>query len=175
MAFHNMHCQVHDVSYDSDMDCPDCVAASVRVVPLEDTNADPFGTMSGKREVTILANNRQVGGDHYAGEYQHWDWVADMGLDYHRGNATKYVARAFKKNGKQDLEKALHYIDKREELLAARNGRASKDDSVNFDALLTFCTSNDLSTRQAHALSMICHDKAAAARTTIAALIAELP
>lgn len=55
----------------------------------------------------------QVGGDHYAQEYPHWDWVRDMGLDYLIGNATKYVAR-YKRKGTpvQDLEKAISYIEK---------------------------------------------------------------
>lgn len=58
------------------------------------------------------ANERQVGGGHYSGEYQHWDFVEDAGLRYVPGNATKYVARWRKKNGRQDLEKAIHYLDK---------------------------------------------------------------
>lgn len=63
------------------------------------------------------ANARQHGGDHYqTNEYQHWDWVYEMNLGYHVGNATKYIARWRKKNGIQDLEKALHYAEKCEEL-----------------------------------------------------------
>ena len=54
----------------------------------------------------------QVGGDHYKADYQHWDWVAETGLGYLEGNATKYLARWRKKNGRQDLEKALSYIQK---------------------------------------------------------------
>lgn len=64
------------------------------------------------------ANNRQVGGSHYAegGEVQHWDFVTLNGLSYLVGCATKYIARWRKKNGVQDLEKALHYIEKLQEL-----------------------------------------------------------
>ena len=63
------------------------------------------------------ANERQHGGDHYRDkEYQHWDWVYEMNLGYHVGNATKYVSRWRKKNGHQDLEKAIHYLDKASEL-----------------------------------------------------------
>jgi hypothetical protein len=60
----------------------------------------------------MSANDKQVGGDHYRSEYQHWDFVCDMKLHYLLGNATKYVARYKKKNGLQDLEKAKHYIEK---------------------------------------------------------------
>lgn len=59
------------------------------------------------------ANDRQVGGDHYRGRgYQHWDFVTDVKLPYLLGCATKYVSRWREKNGVQDLEKAMHYIDK---------------------------------------------------------------
>lgn len=62
------------------------------------------------------ANERQVGGEHYKGsDYQHWDWVQELQMEYLPATATKYVARWRRKNGKQDLEKALHYIDKAEE------------------------------------------------------------
>lgn len=54
----------------------------------------------------------QEGGDHYQAEYQHWDWVIDIGMGYLPGNATKYVSRWRKKNGIADLKKALTYIEK---------------------------------------------------------------
>lgn len=59
----------------------------------------------------------QVGGAHYGAEYQHWDLVAETGLDYFRANATKYVTRAYKKNGMQDLKKAQSYLKKLAALL----------------------------------------------------------
>lgn len=59
------------------------------------------------------ANNKQVGGQHYQSMYQHWDFVRlCLGGRYLEGCVTKYVARWRKKNGLQDLEKALHYLDK---------------------------------------------------------------
>jgi hypothetical protein len=54
----------------------------------------------------------QEGGDHYQVEYQHWDWVLEAEIGYLAGNATKYISRWRKKNGVQDLLKALSYIDK---------------------------------------------------------------
>lgn len=62
-------------------------------------------------------NDYQIGGDHYQGDYQHWDFVCDLNLHYLLGCATKYVARWRKKNGLQDLRKAAHYIAKAEEQL----------------------------------------------------------
>lgn len=62
------------------------------------------------------ANAKQVGGDHYRSTYQHWDWVTEIGMPYILGCATKYLVRWRKKNGLQDLEKALHYVEKAKEL-----------------------------------------------------------
>lgn len=58
------------------------------------------------------ANDRQVGGTHYASEYQHWDFVVDAGLGYFEAQISKYGTRHRKKAGKQDLEKAGHFCDK---------------------------------------------------------------
>jgi hypothetical protein len=60
------------------------------------------------------ASSRQVGGDHYKGAtIQHWDLITDhLGPFFLVGNATKYLSRWQKKNGVEDLEKALHYTEK---------------------------------------------------------------
>lgn len=59
----------------------------------------------------MSANDVQVGGGHYMnGKVQHWDWAQHIG--YLEGNATKYIARHKDKHGLQDIEKALHYIQK---------------------------------------------------------------
>lgn len=67
----------------------------------------------------LSANNRQVGGLHYATKLQHWDYVADRQLGYFEGQITKYVTRWRKKNGIQDLEKAQHFLAKLYELANA--------------------------------------------------------
>lgn len=54
----------------------------------------------------------QEGGDHYQAEYQHWDWVIDCHIHYLPANCTKYISRWRKKNGVQDLRKAMTYLDK---------------------------------------------------------------
>lgn len=53
----------------------------------------------------------QVGGSHYLKSIQPWDIIRAWGLGYHRGNIIKYVLRAPGKNGKEDLEKAKHYLE----------------------------------------------------------------
>lgn len=67
----------------------------------------------------MVANERQVGGEHYKtnpGIVEHWDIVAQHGLDYFQGQITKYVMRWRFKGGVQDLEKARHFLDKYIEL-----------------------------------------------------------
>lgn len=54
----------------------------------------------------------QVGGTHYNAEYEHWDWVVDIGMTYLPATATKYLTRWRKKNGLQDLMKAQTYLEK---------------------------------------------------------------
>lgn len=60
------------------------------------------------------ANKMQVGGNRYASEgMQHWDFAASVfGPAFFYGTITKYVVRARKKNGIQDLRKARHYLQK---------------------------------------------------------------
>ncbi len=54
----------------------------------------------------------QVGGQHYRAEYQHWDWVCDIDLHYYPACATKYICRWRIKNGHEDLNKAVHFLEK---------------------------------------------------------------
>jgi hypothetical protein len=73
------------------------------------------------------ANERQVGGDHYKnGGEEHWDRVHRLGLDYFQGQITKYVERWKEKNGVQDLEKALHFLEKYIELQKSVAGGVRK-------------------------------------------------
>ena len=52
---------------------------------------------------------------HYTrGSIEVWDFIRDQSLDYHLGNAVKYICRAgFKSNNTktQDLKKAIHYLE----------------------------------------------------------------
>lgn len=75
----------------------------------------------------MAANERQVGGNHYVSEIQHWDWVAENQLDYFQGQITKYVARWKKKNGVKDLQKAQHFLEKYLELV--HRGVYCRDDN----------------------------------------------
>lgn len=58
----------------------------------------------------------QHGGDHYkqGGAMQHWNMLLMVGFgwEYYCAAATKYASRYHKKNGVQDVEKAIHFVDK---------------------------------------------------------------
>ena len=60
------------------------------------------------------------------GTYQVWDFIRDQELNFHLGNAIKYICRAGYKDSKiQDLEKAIHYLENElhhEEELLIRSG-----------------------------------------------------
>lgn len=72
------------------------------------------------------ADDYQIGGEHYRNKNipAHWDVVYALGWDYLTGCATKYLWRLGKKypsrTGQlQDLDKAIHYLMKKRELLVA--------------------------------------------------------
>ena len=56
--------------------------------------------------------SKQVGGDHYKKyKFQVWDIVDEYDLNYYEGNALKYLLRQ-KGDRVEDLQKAIHYIEK---------------------------------------------------------------
>lgn len=63
----------------------------------------------------ILTNDPhdvQIGGNHYAKmAIQPIDFIQANGLGFCEGNVIKYVCRHRDKNGKQDLQKAIHYLE----------------------------------------------------------------
>jgi len=55
------------------------------------------------------ALDSQVGGNHYKLPIQPVEFIYKNQLDYLRGNVIKYVTR--KKNGAEDIRKAIHYCE----------------------------------------------------------------
>ena len=56
-------------------------------------------------------NTEQVGGTHYNLEIEPVHIMIEHNLNWFQGEILKYVSRHTKKNGKQDLEKAIHICD----------------------------------------------------------------
>ena len=62
--------------------------------------------------MTSKVYNKQNGGSHYSKfKVQPSKFINDNKLLFAEGNAIKYICRHSFKNGKQDLEKAIHYIE----------------------------------------------------------------
>ena len=65
-----------------------------------------------------MTDNYQVGGEHYTNKaVQPWQamesWMTEEQFKgFMLGNVIKYLARFQDKGGKNDLEKAKHYLDK---------------------------------------------------------------
>jgi len=56
--------------------------------------------------------DKQIAGSHYKKfAIQPSKFVNDNKLLFAEGNAIKYICRHSQKNGKEDLDKAMHYIE----------------------------------------------------------------
>ena len=56
--------------------------------------------------------NKQIGGSHYKNmKIQPSKFINDNKLLFAEGNAIKYICRPAHKGGKEDLKKAIHYIE----------------------------------------------------------------
>ena len=68
-------------------------------------------TKTNLKEVAI--RNNQVGGSHYKNfKIQPIDYIEANDLTYSEGNVIKYIVRHKAKNGKEDILKAIWYLDK---------------------------------------------------------------
>ncbi|OCR98833.1 hypothetical protein A9K75_09715, partial [Campylobacter fetus subsp. testudinum] len=60
----------------------------------------------------ISVKNYQVGGNHYSKmKIQPIEFINENKINFNLGNVVKYICRYPDKNGVQDLEKALQYVD----------------------------------------------------------------
>jgi len=67
------------------------------------------------------ANEKQIGGKHYKTTIEPWDFVLANNIGFLEGNAIKYIARHKQKNGIEDIDKAIHYLEKLKEHEASRS------------------------------------------------------
>lgn len=60
-----------------------------------------------------MARSKQVGGNHYKNKkLQPWDVIEAADLGFFEGNVIKYVMRHKEKGGVEDLQKAVHYLER---------------------------------------------------------------
>lgn len=53
----------------------------------------------------------QVGGTHYNQAIQPIEYIHANSLDFMEGNVVKYITRHRAKGGKEDIKKAIHYLE----------------------------------------------------------------
>ena len=54
---------------------------------------------------------KQEGGTHYLMPIQPIEYIRKNNLGWFEGNVIKYVSRHDKKNGAEDIKKAIHYLE----------------------------------------------------------------
>ena len=59
----------------------------------------------------MTVKSKQVGGEHYKLSIQPIDFIVKNNIPFREANVIKYVTRHREKNGKQDIEKAIHYLE----------------------------------------------------------------
>ena len=69
-----------------------------------------------------IASEEQIGGNHYK-KYaiQPIEFIEKNNIPYIEGNVIKYLVRWREKNGVQDLDKAIHYIELLKEIEKFKN------------------------------------------------------
>ena len=98
----------------------------------------------------------QVGGTHYCRlPMQPFELIFDTKADYWKGNIIKYVTRYKDKNGREDLEKAIHYNRHLLWLFAEKNYvPISTTRYGNEDKTARYCLLNSLDAWQHDAIIM---------------------
>ena len=59
----------------------------------------------------LEAGDRQEGGNHYQTAIEPIEYILANEMGYCEGNVIKYVSRHKRKNGKEDILKAIHYLE----------------------------------------------------------------
>ena len=76
----------------------------------------------------MTAKNQSYGPQYYnRGSIEVWDFIRDQKLNYHLGNAIKYICRAgHKDDALSDLKKAIHYLTNERDYLLKESKRVSQ-------------------------------------------------
>ena len=96
-----------------------------------------------------MAHSNLTGPSYYKrGSIQVWDFIRDQGLNFHLGNAIKYICRGgYKESRISDLRKAIHYLQNEleNEILHQRTGEGVSPwfpSSEQYDASFTDWTTD---------------------------------
>ena len=71
-----------------------------------------FESREAKEAIYVSVLDKQVAGDHYKNKaIQPIQYIHANNLGFCEGNVIKYVTRHKSKNGRADIEKAIHYLE----------------------------------------------------------------
>ena len=88
------------------------LAVSNQIDDLREQRMDVIGQNGNDGLHYDSALDKQPGGDHYQKRaIQPIEYIIKNGMNFLEGNVIKYVTRYKDKGGKQDLEKAIHYLE----------------------------------------------------------------
>lgn len=74
--------------------------------------SDEVKTLDSYLPVQETSLTKQVGGDHYSSmKIQPVEFIVANNLEYRIGNVIKYACRHANKNGADDINKAIHYLE----------------------------------------------------------------
>jgi hypothetical protein len=100
-------CNARDTFYDNHGYIADDATCIKYLKELEEMSSAEACVREGK-----AIREKQVGGSHYnKHKIQPLDVIDEYNLNYYEGNIIKYILRYRDKNGVQDLEKAMHYLE----------------------------------------------------------------
>lgn len=101
------------------------------------------------------SNSRQVGGTHYKTAYEHWDFSAHLKLGGFEHTITKYITRHRSKDGRRDIEKAIHNTEKLREL-ALHSGFQPMHAWLNTTMMADYAHANRLTPHEAAVIRTVC-------------------
>lgn len=100
--------------------CPRCLITQEKSAKIEDNNfvyLDPNSPLS-----------KQEGGGHYKGMViQPVEYITKNYIPFIEGSVIKYVSRHRNKNGKEDIKKAIHFLELLLELEYPEKGSETKE------------------------------------------------
>lgn len=92
----------------------------------------------------MKANEQQIGGGHYkdAQAWQHWDFVEAVGpLPYMEAQIIRYISRHRNKDGRKDIQKAIHFTTK---LIELRDGTVNDSRVLRIEQTEKWCRVNQI-------------------------------
>ncbi|WP_419810791.1 hypothetical protein [Bacterioplanoides sp.] len=107
----------------------------------------------------MSASDKQVGGGHYVGQkYQVWDFTTHSGFDPITHTAIKYASRHRFKNGLEDIEKAIHCVEKLIEIFTDKTLRMGHVEVYSPTAAYVskYITENELDAIERSAVESVC-------------------